>query len=155
MNEHRYILEPYKGINTRYRCPSCNHRDRTLSLYIDKETGLHVAPNVGRCNRESNCGYHYTPKQYFTDNNISFDTPQPKQYSKPKPIAPANPVSYISKDVFKSSLKGYEANHFVTFLIGLFGEDVTSGLISKYFIGTSKHWDSATVFWQIDSIGGR
>ncbi len=78
MSEHKYILEPYKGMNTRYRCPDCQQRDKTFSLYIDTETGEHIHSRVGRCNRESNCGYHYTPKQYFQDNNISFDTPQPK-----------------------------------------------------------------------------
>ena len=82
---HRYILEPYKGMNTRYRCPSCQQQDKTFSLYIDTETGEHIHPSVGRCNRESNCGHHYTPKQYFQDNNISFDTPQPKAY-KPRPV---------------------------------------------------------------------
>ena len=153
MNQHKYILEPYKGMNTRYHCPSCNHRDKTFSLYIDTETGEQIANNVGRCNREGSCGYHYTPKHYFTDNNISFDTLQTKQYTKPKPIAQAKPFSYIPKDVFIGSLKEYEANHFVAFLIDLFGEDITSELVSKYFIGTSKYWDSATVFWQIDIKG--
>lgn len=84
MTEHRYILEPYKGMNTRYGCPSCQQKDKTFSLYIDAETGEHIHPTVGRCNRESNCGHHYTPKQYFQVNNISFDTPQPKT-NKPKP----------------------------------------------------------------------
>lgn len=60
MQNHKYILEPYKGMNTRYRCPSCQQRDKTFSLYIDTQTGEHIAPGVGRCNRESNCGYHYT-----------------------------------------------------------------------------------------------
>ncbi|HRP55234.1 DUF6371 domain-containing protein [Agriterribacter sp.] len=153
MNEHKYILEPYKGMNTRYRCPSCQQRDKTFSLYIDAETGEHLHPSVGRCNRESNCGYHYTPKQYFQDNNISFDTPQPKAY-KPRPVTPQpKPVSFIPVEVFKASLKGHEANHFVKFLIDLFGVEVAGELVSRYFIGTSKHWNGATVFWQIDTHG--
>ncbi len=151
--EYRYILEPYKGMNTRYRCPNCQQRDKTFSLYIDTETGEHVHPTVGRCNRESNCGYHYTPKQYFQDNNISFDTPQPKAY-KPRILnPPPKPVSFIPKDVFKASLKAHETNHFVQFLINLFGVAVANQLISRYFIATSKHWNGATVFWQIDTKG--
>jgi hypothetical protein len=70
MSEHRYILEPYKGMNTRYRCPSCQQKDKTFTLYIDTETGEHIHPTVGRCNRESNCGYHLTPKQYFETNKV-------------------------------------------------------------------------------------
>ena len=153
MSEHRYILEPYKGMNTRYRCPSCQQRDKTFSLYIDTETGEHIHPTVGRCNRESNCGHHYTPKQYFQDNNISFDTPQPKA-NKPRPVTPQpKPVSFIPVEVFKASLKAHETNHFVKFLIDLFGVEVASQLVSRYFIATSKHWNGATVFWQIDTQG--
>ena len=153
MSEHRYTLEPYKGMNTRYRCPSCQQRDKTFSLYIDTETGEHIHSTVGRCNRESNCGHHYTPKQYFQDNNISFDTPQPKAY-KPRPVTPPqNPVSFIPVEVFKASLKAHETNHFVKFLINLFGVEVASQLVSRYFIATSKHWNGATVFWQIDTQG--
>jgi hypothetical protein len=155
MSEFKYILEPYKGMNTRYRCPSCQQRDKTFSLYIDTETGEHIHPTVGRCNRESNCGYHYTPKQYFQDNNISFDTPQPKAY-KPRPVTPQpKPVLFIPVEVFKASLnpKAFETNHFVKFLIDLFGVEVASQLVSRYFIATSKHWNGATVFWQIDKQG--
>ncbi len=157
---HRYILEPYKGMNTRYRCPSCQQRDKTFSLYIDTETGEHIHPTVGRCNRESNCGHHYTPKQYFQDNNISFDTPQPKAY-KPRPVTPQpKPVSFIPVEVFKQSLQidktvlqVAETNHFIQFLINMFGVEVASQLVSRYFIATSKHWNGATVFWQIDTQG--
>jgi hypothetical protein len=147
-------------MNTRYRCPSCQHKDKTFVRYIDIETGEHVHPSVGRCNRESNCGYHYTPKQYFQDNNISFDTPQPKAY-KPKPIIPQpKPVSFIPVEMFKQSLQiernisqVAETNHFVKFLINLFGVEVANELISRYFIATSKYWNGATVFWQIDTQG--
>jgi hypothetical protein len=140
-------------MNTRYPCPSCQQRDKTFSLYIDTETGEHINPTVGRCNRESNCGHHYTPKQYFQDNNISFVTP--KAY-KPRPVTPQpKPVSFIPVEVFKTSLNptAFETNHFVKYLIDLFGVEVASQLVSRYFIATSKHWNGATVFWQIDTQG--
>lgn len=153
--KHRYTLEPYKGMNTRYRCPNCQQRDKTFSLYIDTEAGENIHPTVGRCNRESNCGYHYTPKQYFQDNYISFEKTQPKGY-KPRPFKPQpKPVSFIPVKVFKASLnpKAFETNHFVNFLINLFGVEVANQLVSRYFIATSKHWNGATVFWQIDTQG--
>jgi hypothetical protein len=147
-------------MNTRYRCPGCQQRGKTFSLYIDTQTSEHISPTVGRCNRESNCGYHYTPKQYFQDHNISFDTPQPKAY-KPRPVTPQpKPVSFIPVEVFKQSLQVEktviqvsETNHFVQFLITLFGVEVASEIVSQYFIATSKHWNGATVFWQIDTQG--
>lgn len=140
-------------MNTRYHCPSCQHKEKTFSRYIDTQTGNYLGPIVGRCNRESNCGYHYTPKQYFQDNNISFNTPPLKPDPKPNAIMPKRPTSFIPSDIFKASLKSHESNHFITFLIDLFGIEVTRGLISRYFIGTSKYWQGATVFWQIDVSG--
>ncbi|WP_396181506.1 DUF6965 family protein [Flavobacterium sp.] len=153
MSKHRYILEPYKaGINSRYTCPNCQ-QIKKFSLYIDTVTGKHVHPTVGRCDRESNCGNHYTPKQYFQENNIPFDTLQFNQYT-PRPIATkAKPISFIPDEDFKASLTDHEKNHFVKFLISLFGFKIASDLIRDYFIGTSKHWDGATVFWQIDIKG--
>ena len=140
-------------MNTRYRCPICQQKDKTFSLYIDTETREHIHSTVGRCNRESKCGYHYTPKQYFQDNNVLFssnfqNTQKPILY-KPEPKA----VSFIPVEVFKESLKDYEANNFIKYLINLFGVEIASKLIGVYFIGTSKYWDGATVFYQIDIQG--
>lgn len=151
---HRYTLEPYAGMNSRYQCPNCGDKRKTFVRYVDTVTGKQVAPTVGRCNRSDKCGYHYTPKQYFQDNNISLDTLQPKQCELTV-IPQQKPVSYIPDELFKASLNpaAYEANHFVTFLVDLFGVDVTSELITQYFIGTSKYWNGATIFWQIDTLG--
>jgi hypothetical protein len=156
MAEHKYILEPYKGMNTRHPCPAPNcGKGKTFSLYQDTETGEHLNPLVGRCNRESSCGYHYTPKEYFQDNNISFDTLQ-LNVNKPRPVAiKQKQFSFIPLDVFKASLnlKSFETNHFVKFLINQFGLNIANELVSRYFIATSKHWNGATVFWQIDTQG--
>lgn len=155
MDRHKYILEPYKGMNTRYRCPTCQQKDRTFSLYIDTETMEHIHPSVGRCNRENSCGYHYTPNQYFQDNNLSLITPQYKPYKFNPNSTQTKPISYIPVEVFKASLNPnvFQTNHFVKFIIGLFGIEVVNELISSYFIATSKHWSGATVFWQIDTKG--
>ena len=38
-------------------------------IYIDTENNnQYLSDNVGKCNRLDKCGYHYTPRQYFTDN---------------------------------------------------------------------------------------
>lgn len=147
---YKYILEPYKGNKSRFNCPKCEHRDKTFSLYIDTDTGEYLNSKVGRCNRESNCGFHYTPKQYFQDNGILFEPAQPKVYKpKPKP----KPVSLIPVEYLKASLKEYETNHFIQYLIKLFGVEITTELINSYFLATSRYWNGATVFWQIDIKG--
>lgn len=55
----RYQL-PRKAIKT--DCPACGpkHR-RTLSRYVDTLTNELLPEQYGRCDRESNCGYHLNP----------------------------------------------------------------------------------------------
>jgi hypothetical protein len=153
MSNHKYILEPYKSHKSRFVCPNCQKREKTFSLYIDTETGDYIAPTVGRCNRESNCGYHYTPKRYFEKNNISFENkefvPRSIIITQPKP----KNTSYIDNLMFTKSLQGYEKNNFVQFLIKRFGKVEAEKVIEKYFLGTSKHWNGANIFWQIDVKG--
>jgi hypothetical protein len=144
---YRYILERYYGRVSRYRCPNCG-KQAQFTRYIDTETGEHLSHVVGKCNRENNCGYHKTPKQFFAENGINQNPPQRKQIF----IMKENP-SFISHEFFKASLKKYEVNNFVSFLNTHFGTEVTIELVSKYFIGSSKHWNGATIFWQIDNDG--
>jgi len=149
---YRFTLEPYKGINTRFRCPACQKKEKTFTLYIDTETGQHIANDVGKCCRETNCGYHYTPKQYFTDNNIQseFRKVTNKNYASIQKTVIKN-TSYIDYSLFEASLDNYENNTFIEYLVSLFGIETTIQLISKYYIGTSKYWNGATIFWQIDT----
>lgn len=156
MNEHRYILEPYKGMNTRHVCPACNTKLKTFTRYIDKYSGESIHPNVGRCDRESNCGYHLTPKQFFSENPTEKELCD--RYARTRAKCSVMPsvkkqASFIPGNLFKSSLRDYETNHFVKFLVGVLGEKVTSEVVNRHFIGTSRYWNGATVFWQIDTMG--
>lgn len=157
MNEYKYILEPYKSMDTRYHCPSCKHRDKTFSRYINTETGEHIHPSVGRCNREIKCGYHLTPRQFFGDNPENLQYPNKsntfKNDTKSYNSLQLNSFTTIPDNMFKKSLKAYEDNYFVLFLIAKFGYERTNKLISRYFIATSNHWPGSTVFWQIDVSG--
>jgi hypothetical protein len=163
---------PYVGFNDRGHCFSCGaysamgkhtcpgcQAEKAFNRYIDtEENNQYLDPSVGKC---LYCDYHYAPKQFFDKTHNRTDSPTVKRNVDPKP-APLTllmpkpeprSVSFIPVEVFKASLKGHELNHFVRFLVGLFGPEVTTQLISRYFIGTSKHWDGANVFWQIDGSG--
>jgi len=147
---HRYNLAK-KG---KHICPNCGRK--RFVLYIDTNTGAPLHYTVGKCDRESNCGYHYPPKQYFTDNptsrNYSFDRKQPYTPRTMQPQVKPK-TSYINVDVFKQSLQSYKSNHLYNWLRGVVGTENTNNIIGHYFVGTSKHWDGATVFWQIDVSG--
>ena len=98
MNRYRFTLERYRGLSTRYTCPQCG-RKHTFTRYIDTENNnKYISDNVGKCNRLDKCGYHYTPRQYFTDNpwlreersvpshkNIGFWDAGTGHFAKPNP----------------------------------------------------------------------
>ena len=138
-------------MDSRYYCPKCMNIQRSFTCYIDLETGNLVNPIVGKCSREIKCGHHYTPRQYFHDYQISLEKSHNKIYINPSKELKS--ASNINLEVFKASLKCYERNHFVAYLISLFGEGITNKLIDKYSIATSKYWEGATVFWQKDIHG--
>lgn len=65
MNEYRFHLEKYR-LGNRYTCPNCE-RKRCFTRYIDDEGEVSFPDNVGKCDHEHSCGYHYTPKDYFRE----------------------------------------------------------------------------------------
>lgn len=127
--------------------------------YVDTETDKYLSDNVGRCSRESNCSYHYKPKEFFADNPQFSKTDNWKESDEyKKKLTPSvskfpQAVSFVDCDIFTKSLKRYDANNFVQFLLGKFGTETTTQLIERYYIGTSSHWKGkgATVFWQVNA----
>lgn len=172
---NKYTLQPYATPASRYRCPECNSSQRTFVRYINTETGEQLADHVGRCGREDKCGYHYKPRDYFKDNpDKSSRTWQPGSgpYPFTKPLdyakrhtAPAYAAvaakaendllngCCINPGLVNASFNNYERNHFVQYLIKRFGRQLTSHVIGRFRIGSSKYWPGATVFWQMDTAG--
>lgn len=150
---HSFELEKYKGRSSRHECPACHHRD-SFARYIDMVTGRYLSDDVGRCNREDKCGYHYTPRQYFKDNP---DAMERAAYERRTPIyqaAPRHPgmIDRIPKQYIIQSL-GYNSN-FVRFLLSLFDPYTLESptvvrLMSNYYFGCTK--DRSVIFWQIDT----
>ena len=161
MDQYQYKLEPYSGTTSRHQCPACG-KPNQFSRYMDTNTLQVVAANVGRCNREINCGYHYPPAQYFKDNpllpqSMKQSHGRPKKSRKPTPVCVARgqeqKPDHIPQSIFRNSLKDYSNNHFISYLLEVFGLEVCRQLIEQFFIGTSNHWPGATVFWQVDVSG--
>jgi hypothetical protein len=150
MNNHRYTLEPYKGMSTRYNCPNCN-KVRVFTKYIDLQNDKYVNDIVGCCNRIIKCGYHYKPKQYFKDNNYSLGiSNQPFiTTTQKKSINPM--TSFIDINIMLRSLRYKTSNYFFDFLANHWSYEVAIELADKYNIGTSNIWPCATVFWQVDN----
>jgi hypothetical protein len=133
-----------------FSCPQCGKC--TFKRYVDAETDDFVAELVGRCNRESNCGYHLSPKQHF-ETHPMLEVGKALYRVFPTSNIIADTFSTIPLPIFEQSKSHYNANNFVTYLKNLFHDDWAAQLIEQFHIGTSKHWQGATVFWQVDSLG--
>jgi hypothetical protein len=141
MIHNNYKIEEYRGMAILYSCPGCG-RENSFRRFVYKITGQLVGDEVGYCLEEKACGYNYNPLKYFADNNL-----------RPTPRGSSAGPSFIPENYFLKSLCGYDKNSFVIYLKKQFGEIVANEAIEKYRIGTSKKWEGATVFWQIDSTG--
>ena len=154
MSDYRFRLQPYKGISTRHTCPECNQK-RCFTRYIDTEGKIEFPPFVGRCDHEQRCGYHYTPSDYFHDHPLAPE--QQPENQKPIFIRRATehpkPTSFIPMEVVEASMQHYEGNNLFRFLSLKFGREQTMELMKKYYVGTSRHWQGSTVFWQVDKDG--
>ncbi len=131
-------------------CPDCGQK--RFVRVIDSQTGNYLPPDVGRCDRESNCGYEYTYGQFFADNpqesspvayfgSLRANHPLPdKSGSQPKPQAQTIPTTfdYIPKDILIKTLGNYEKNNFVQFLFDLFPNCRREArqAVKNYLIGT-------------------
>jgi hypothetical protein len=152
---HRFILEPYKsGGSNRYSCPACGKKPE-FTRYIDTETGQYLDDNVGKCNRQLACGYHYPPSEYFRENpghriNDSFFQPAKRTPQSSRMKEPTG-FDTVPMNVLKASLSNTRPNSLIDFLVREFGYEHVAESRKRYYIGTWK--DGRTVFWQIDRFG--
>ena len=141
-------LQKYKGISTRHTCPECGQK-QSFTLYLDGNTNEPIHQTVGKCNRESKCGYHYTPKQYFMDNPTCRDAACHVSKQPPQPITPPQPPGTIPFSFVEKSTS-YKSN-FVRFLCELLTIEQITIIGEKYALGATKNKE--VIFWQIDITG--
>lgn len=146
--DFRFSLEEYSNKKSKHFCPECKDRRHTFVKYIDNKTKSYLGEKIGRCDRESKCGYHYTPKQFFMDNDLESDYERKMLDWTPPP---PKPISYIDNKIVNEYMQSYKGNGFIIFLYKNFPKDEVNNAIRKYHIGTSNKFDGSVVFWQIDS----
>ncbi|WP_282073969.1 DUF6371 domain-containing protein [Polaribacter atrinae] len=129
--------------SVKHRCPQC--KKNRFVLYIDTENDSYLSFNVGRCDREVNCGYHLTPKTFFKNENKSYN-PHTNYNVKEK----SKEISYHLESELNNSLNNYDKNNFVQFLYSKFASEKVSNVLSESKIGTSESFYEGTIFWQID-----
>lgn len=132
---YKYTLDKS---SKKFNCPNCNKK--TFVRYTDVDTNSYIEPTIGRCDRESKCGYHSTPK----GNKVLVSST-----STTHPILPPKPTHH-NGCVMGDFGKNHKENNFVTYLLTHFVPVDVKHAIHKYFVYTSIHWKGATVFWQVD-----
>ena len=151
-NYNQPYLEKYAGRSSRHECPLCGDHN-SFTLYLNGDTGEPIDRTVGRCNHESSCGYHLTPRQFFADHPaekerksvLTRQTPE----RKPKPEAGYIPFRNVERSASYNS-------SFIRFLCGLFDRYTLESptierLMSDYALGATK--DGDIIYWQIDING--
>jgi hypothetical protein len=119
----------------KFVCPNCNKK--TLVLYMDNETSHYLEQQYGRCDRESSCKYHVSPKD-------STYTPTPSE-PKPKRERSTIPKNEITKHGWN-----FKKNNFIQYLRKHFSDEEIKSAILKYLLGTSDYWNGSTIFWQVN-----
>ena len=148
MQNYKYQLQSYTTTKeSRHTCPQCGHKNE-FTLYVDADNKP-INETVGKCNRESKCGYHLTPSEWFKDH------PSIEREFKPIHRTMEKPITYLPKDVLSSEHRA--ENNLYRFLIQHFDKEKVDKVFDAYRIGASKHWYNsdgyATTFPQIDEQG--
>ena len=129
------------------RCPSCGEKTFVPYIYVDSKQPVDETA-CGRCNREANCNYHVTPKQWKEDGGtLAIE-------SHVSPVIVEKPTLYLPKSVCLKSIKTdlYAQNDYVFWLRNYYNTDLVYALAAKYMVGTGK--GGATIYYQIDKDGG-
>lgn len=150
-----FSLQKYAGIRSRHTCPACGGK-RCFTLYVD-ENGVPLEENVGRCDHESGCGYHYTPKEWFRDHpeadGKDWRTEEPLWLKKALDRkGKKKSLCVIPEEVVWRSVRPDIVSSFTTFLLHLFNDMVIVKLVTEYQLGVTRAGD--VIFFQID-IDGR
>lgn len=119
----------------KFLCPNC--LKKSFVRYVDNETTYYLETQFGRCDKESSCKYHNSPK-----NNKTIYIPSQPLVKRENSTIPQIEVTKYGQD--------FKNNYFIQFLRNHFPDEQLRLAIKKYLIGTSNHWKGATVFWQIN-----
>ncbi len=140
----KYQLQKYKGRSTKHTCPECGKR-YCFTLYVD-DRNTPLDDRVGRCDHESSCGYHYTPKMYFEDNPLKRGSKPPFTNIVAAPPTPPKPPDFIPREYVVRS-EGMRSD-FVRFLSTLTDGETLQRIMNDYHLGNTRSRD--VIYWQID-----
>lgn len=130
---YKYSLD---NSSKKFICPNCHKK--TFVKFIDNETQQYLNDIDGRCDRENKCGYFKKPAKNCITRITTYNI------TKTQP-------TYHNPLVLQQFCNTKQQSHFITYLLKHFESQKVLQAIKTYHIGTTNYWNSATVFWQIDT----
>ena len=154
--DYRYQLESKRLTGHQPRkltCPHCGKK-KCFVRYVDTRNQFqYVADDVGKCDHQQSCGYHYKPADYFRDNQWAEERDAtPSQHATPAPLPPFQPLdmSYVMRS---HSSRSIFWQWFCTDVAQRF--DITQEQLQQiyddYLLGATRR--GHVIFWQIDHRG--
>lgn len=160
-NNYRYQLESPKVTGRRQQkttCPQCGRR-KCFVRYVDTHNDCrYVADDVGKCDHQHSCGYHYRPSEYYHDHPWAADlqaqdaTAAPATARRPwtpPPLPPFQPLPYdyvtrshSAQSTFWQWLQNEAAPRLSV------STDALGRLFDDYRLGATRQ--GYVIFWQID-----
>ena len=155
-SDYRYQLDDPRITGRRKQKTTCPHcgRTRCFVRYVDTHDDFrYLNDQVGRCDHEQSCGYHYRPSEYFRDHpwlgEHKEDTPQVQVQKSWQ--APVQTLIPLDMDIVLRHRS--RESHFCSWLerlipkVSLTPNDL-SRVLNDYLIGATRWHD--VIFWQID-----
>src|SRR4051812_15986056 len=130
----------------KFKCPDCC--EKTFVLYVNNISKEYLDHQVGRCDRDNNCGYHFRPKQYFEEKGQKYEWYTSILTETPtKPV----PIDHIPHDTLFNSMQRCMETNVAIFLTSLYGYEITSIVLNKYMVGRSERdGGKVSIFYRID-----
>lgn len=152
--DYRYKLETPRVTGRRQQktiCPHCGKK--SFVRYVDTQNGCqYIADEVGKCDHEHSCGYHYKPSEYYHDHAWMKERPIQNRVSvppKPKPTPPLQPLPMELVGQTHSPASTFW-QWYSTRMAQQLGLDpmFVQQVYEDYHIGATKRGN--IIFWQID-----
>ena len=131
MENYRYRLDTS---SQKFICPKCEKK--TFVRFVETETLAYLSNDLGRCDRESNCGYFSRPTGMLMSKNE-------------KPLLVSLPTSFHGLELVEKSMMINLENNFVQFLKTIFFITILSPVSEKANTDIKINITIATIFFII------
>lgn len=91
----------------------------------------------------------YPDRGYCHSCDKFFDSAEKKPYTPN--LQPPKPIDYHAAEMLQKTFKN-DKNKFILFLKSIFESAIVDQNTKMYNVGSSKHWEGSTIFWQVDDL---